>query len=129
MPIATPMKVNNLAVIFDIGNPDQSMDRARRLLRAGVPIVMTFGVQPSLLSNKIGYVPSPSEAERYVGGQAALISGFVPNHLRPPGAPEATGGGYFIMKNSWGRCAGDAGYYYLPADWVRANAFNLTAVF
>ncbi len=129
MPITTPVKVSNLAVVYEINNPDQSLTRVRRLLRAGVPIVMTFGVQPSLLSNKNGYVSAHSESERYVGGQAALISGFIPNHLRPPGAPEGEGGGLFIMKNSWGRCAGDAGYYYLPADWVKAHAFNMTAVF
>jgi hypothetical protein len=27
------------------------------------------------------------------------------------------GGGYFIIRNSWG-CSGDGGYFYVPADYV-----------
>jgi hypothetical protein len=36
--------------------------------------------------------------------------------------PKIGGGGYFIIKNSWG-CSGDGGYYYVPADYV-SGLFN-----
>lgn len=40
-------------------------------------------------------------------GHAMLIVGFVTSSKVP-------GGGYFILKNSWGRERGDQGYFYLP---------------
>lgn len=56
------------------------------------------------------------------GGHLALIVGLIDNTRLPAGAPMGAGGGYFIVKNSWGRCYGDAGYVYLPYDWVRLLA-------
>jgi hypothetical protein len=129
MPVATPETIKSLAVIYDVANPDASLVNARRLLRAGVPLTMTFGIPSSFMRNTNGYLGAPNETEGYVGGQSVLVTGWVPNHLRPPGAPEAVGGGYFVIKNSWGRCVGDSGYFYLPSDWVKANAINMTAVF
>jgi len=43
------------------------------------------------------------------GGHALLIVGYDSNSTIP-------GGGYFIVKNSWGKNCGDKGYQYLPYD-------------
>ncbi len=54
------------------------------------------------------------------GNHAVQIVGFLSNSdLGTPGSPaNVGGGGYFIIKNSWGCGAGDGGYYYIPADYV-----------
>jgi len=62
------------------------------------------------------------------GDHLAQIVGFVSNEqLSLPGGPPSTvgGGGYFILRNSWGCDAGDAGYFYLPASYVRDNFYSL----
>ena len=53
------------------------------------------------------------------GGHALQIVGFLSNFtLNGDLFNDAHGGGYFIIKNSWGCGAGDGGYYYVPADYV-----------
>ena len=51
------------------------------------------------------------------GGHAVQFVGFLSNDtLSKYGqVSKVGGGGYFILKNSWG-CVGDGGYYYVPAD-------------
>lgn len=54
------------------------------------------------------------------GGHVVQIVGFLSNQaLSTEQFPvNAGGGGYFVVKNSWGCLAGDGGYYYVPADYV-----------
>ncbi len=54
------------------------------------------------------------------GGHAVQIVGFLSNleMTRVGVTPNIGGGGYFIVKNSWGCNAGDSGFYYVPADYV-----------
>ncbi|WP_412027066.1 C1 family peptidase [Deinococcus yunweiensis] len=69
-------------------------------------------------------VPGPS------GNHMALIVGFLSNADLKTGAntPTIGGGGYFILKNSWGCKAGDGGYYYVPADYVQRHFISLSAL-
>lgn len=60
------------------------------------------------------------------GGHAVQIVGFLPNEKLQPN-PKAGGGGYFIIKNSWGCGAGDGGFYYIPASYV-STLFNSISV-
>ena len=103
------------------------------------PVVYSFLVAPSWDQNVNGYVTyrgphcpvttgsdgrpvcngAPGcECDR--GGHAVLVTGWIDNTSLPAGAPAASGGGYLIMKNSWGNCFGDSGYAYVPYDWVKA---------
>ena len=51
------------------------------------------------------------------GGHALLISGFYKNNTVP-------GGGWFVLKNSWGEDCGDHGYQYMPiAVCARADVY------
>jgi C1A family cysteine protease len=45
-----------------------------------------------------------------------------------PTAPKAKGEGYFILKNSWRQCYGDAGYYYMATEYVKALAQSIYIV-
>ncbi|WP_135229385.1 C1 family peptidase [Deinococcus fonticola] len=58
----------------------------------------------------------------------AMLVGYVSNQRLQevmPGAPAGPGGGYFIMKNSWGTCWSDGGYIYLSWDWMKKYAGGL----
>lgn len=64
------------------------------------------------------------------GGHAVQIVGFLSNEdMSQFGqAPNIGGGGYFIVKNSWGCGAGDGGFYYVPADYVSSIFDSLSVL-
>jgi hypothetical protein len=64
------------------------------------------------------------------GGHAVQIVGFLSNAdmTTVGGTPTIGGGGYFIIKNSWGCRAGDAGFYYVPADYVSSRFTSLSVL-
>jgi len=53
------------------------------------------------------------------GGHITIVTGLIDNTQLPAGAPAGDGGGYVIMKNSWGSCYGDGGYVYVPYTWFK----------
>jgi hypothetical protein len=64
-----------------------------------------------------------------VGGHNIHVIGYIDNAdvaatmPAPPAGPGlALGSGYFILKNSWGACSGDGGYYYMDTDYVKKRA-------
>lgn len=81
-----------------------------------------------------GYVPCCGfDLASSVGVHITHVVGYVSNSdlasnpntaNQPPGA----GGGYFIIKNSWGACLGDAGYYYMPVTYLELEATQLVMV-
>ena len=64
------------------------------------------------------------------GSHQLQVVGFISNEqLQFPGAAPVNigGGGYFILRNSWG-CVGDGGFYYVPADYVSTLFTSLEAL-
>ena len=61
-------------------------------------------------------------------GHTVMICGYVENANLPAGAHQGSGGGYFIVKNSWGTLKGDNGFYYLPYDYVKDFSSSLLAI-
>jgi C1A family cysteine protease len=53
------------------------------------------------------------------GWHITLVTGLIDNSQLPMGAPPGDGGGYVIIKNSWGSCYGDGGYVYAPYTWFK----------
>ena len=103
----------------------------RSLLRNGHVLLASFGVRVGFdAPDANGFVTDFADKhyddkgvlqDGSAGGHEVLIVGFVDNSklkLKLPGAPQASGNGYYILKNSWG-CAADGGFYYLPSDYVK----------
>ena len=61
------------------------------------------------------------------GGHDVQIVAFLSNAdlSTPSYTYDIGGGGYFVIKNSWGCGAGDGGYYYVPADYVESHFDDL----
>ncbi len=94
----------------------------RALLASGQPLLASFGVFPGWdNAGATGGFVTDYSGTNGRGGHVVLMTGFISNARlaqRLPNAPQGAGGGYFILKNSWGCGAGDAGYYYVPVDYV-----------
>jgi C1A family cysteine protease len=58
-----------------------------------------------------GHIPMPLRREQFLGGHALFCCGYQDD-------TDYAGGGYLIVKNSWGTELFDKGYVYLPYDYV-----------
>ena len=108
------------------------LNRYRMLLSQGYVLMASFDVykgfmddvtSDGIVSNyaKTRLDAAGNEVAGNYGGHAVQIVGFIDNAtMSKPGRTPVNigGGGYFIIKNSWGCGAGDGGYYYVPADYV-----------
>jgi C1A family cysteine protease len=112
----------------EIGTSAGNLDFGKLLLEYDIPLVVAVDVTDSFVfPDADGYVDyNPGEDSR--GGHAMEVAGWVENSDLPSMAPAASGGGYFVLKNSWGETAGDCGYYYVPFDYMLEYARSLTAV-
>lgn len=118
--------------IWNPQNPDLSVNAIYLGLAHNDAIVMCFNVTNSFEGAlTIGVVEySAADNVTSLGSHCVHIVGFVSNQDLAANptiawAGPGSGGGFFIIKNSWGTQFGDAGYYYLPVDYVKANAQSL----
>jgi hypothetical protein len=117
---------------------DSDIAAAKVLLSTRVPLIFCFVVPDSWDDgahngpNGMGYIVyNPSEAAPSdAGSHCVALMGHIDNsdipaewHLEP-----GAGGGYFIVKNSWGVCWADRGYAYAPYDWVRKWGTSILAI-
>lgn len=78
-------------------------------LANSLPCAFGFTVFESFKTNAVaqnGIVPMPNKNEQVLGGHAVCIIGYDDSTRR------------FIVRNSWGVGWGDAGYFYMPYDYV-----------
>jgi C1A family cysteine protease len=117
---------------WDPKNKDQSINDIYLYLSMNDAVVMDFnntGNFENLTSP--GYIDySSADNLTSLGEHSIHIVGFISNSDLASILPGHTGsgGGYFIIKNSWGTVFGDAGYAYMPADYIKANAYALYVV-
>lgn len=118
--------------LWDFEDKEGSLKRMKAMLAAKKPLVVSGAVVPSFdLPDANGFLSVPEGTEVIRGGHAYEVVGYVPNETLTaalPGAPEGAGGGYFIAKNSWSVCYGDAGYMYIPDAWLIQNGWSATAI-
>jgi len=69
-----------------------------------------------------GAFPFPTTGESIAGGHAVVVVGYDDTKKiqnTNPGGVEATGA--FLIRNSWGTGWGQAGYGWLPYEYVRQS--------
>ncbi len=110
-------------------DPQFGVDQAKAFLSSRTPVVFCFTVPKSFggSSSNGGFVKF-DEKEKGDGGHCILMTGFIDNKDLPKDIPPGDGGGYFIVKNSWGCAFGDQGYAYLPYSWVKKWGTEMIAV-
>ncbi len=95
----------NHAIQFDLTHLVESV-------RAGNPVVINLDVNSSFMQPKEGGIVTPGG--RSQGGHAIAVTGIVIDS-------RVGGGGYFVIKNSWGASWGDHGYGYLPFTYCKSS--------
>ncbi len=76
-------------------------------LKKGLPVYIGMSVTKSMLNCDTALNPNSATTG---GGHALSVVGHVVS-------PKVPGGGYFIVKNSWGADCGDKGYQYIPFNY------------
>jgi C1A family cysteine protease len=93
--------------ITDITYIEDDIARAVKALDAGRPVYIGLSVSRSMGNCDAVLDPSSTPGG---GGHAISISGYALDANVP-------GGGYFILKNSWGQNCGDKGYQYMAFNY------------
>lgn len=90
-------------------------------LAGGIPSIFGFTVYSSYVqaANNKGKIPFPTTGDKIVGGHAIVACGYddaMKIKNTTTGAKETVGA--LLIRNSWGTGWGDAGYGWLPYDYV-----------
>ena len=100
-------KANAHTKLTDISFINNDVAKAVRALDQGRPVYLGMSVTRSM--GKCDAIMDPASPTTG-GGHAINISGYGLDDSVP-------GGGYFIIKNSWGKNCGDKGYQYMPFNY------------
>lgn len=110
------------------------VDEMRFLLLFGHPMIVSLKVMSGFdYPTSEGYIVNLVKAGDR-GSHALQIVGYIAQtaiqqhptlSAAVKGYAANSGGGYFIVKNSWGYCWGDAGYIYIPLSWANLYFQNV----
>jgi C1A family cysteine protease len=101
-------------------SPEDILNRVKTYLAAGHPAMFGFTVYSSVeQASDSGRIPFPSPLDKIEGGHAVVAVGYddkmkIKNRY---GGEEAEGA--LLIRNSWGQDWGEAGYGWLPYDYLR----------
>jgi C1A family cysteine protease len=103
------------------GTPrDVLLNRIKTNIASGLPSMFGFTVYSSYTqANQTGAIPFPVGGENVVGGHAVVAAGYddtkVIRNTNLGGTPTR---GALLIRNSWGTNWGQAGYGWLPYEYV-----------
>lgn len=96
------------------------LTRIKANLVAGLPAMFGFTVFSSIVeAQQNGCIPYPTKTDHSVGGHAVMAVGYDDSITITPKAPHAKPTqGAILIRNSWGTEWGQAGYGWLPYDYI-----------
>jgi C1A family cysteine protease len=115
-PTKTAIK-NALPFKLSVYSRITTLNDMKSALAVGQGFVFGFDVYESFESQAVantGKVPMPKPNEQLLGGHAVFAVGYQDDS-------SWSGGGYFIVKNSWGTNWGDKGYFYFPYAYASSS--------
>ncbi len=126
-------RIKEIQSIWDASDPEASLGTLLLYLKTANPVQFGITVTNSFTHpDANGFVHVvPGSIEPSLGGHGILATGFVTNTQLKDILPNATpgeGGGYVILKNSWGCGFADAGYVYVSFDWIKTYGTGGIAV-
>ncbi len=99
---------------------DVLLNRIKKYLAAGHPSIFGFTVYSSLgQADNSGKIPYPCKGEKIEGGHAIVAIGYDDKiKIKNSGSCGKETTGALLIRNSWGTGWGDAGYGWLPYEYV-----------
>ncbi len=97
----------------DIKYIEDDVETALRHIAAGKPVYVGMSTPKSMMDGKAVIDPNKGTTG---GGHAIAFVGYRLD-------PSVLGGGYFLVKNSWGPLIGDQGYQWLPIGTCAKRGF------
>jgi C1A family cysteine protease len=99
---------------------DVLLSRIRTNLASGLPSTFGFTVYSSIAqATATGGIPFPGPGESIEGGHAVVAAGYDDNKIiRNANSGGITTRGALLVRNSWGAGWGQAGYGWLPYEYV-----------
>jgi len=95
------------------------LESVKRSLSASIPSMFGFTVYSSIdQADRTGRIPFPASAERVLGGHAVVAVGYDDELEITNSESESKSVGALLVRNSWGEGWGEAGYGWLPYEYV-----------
>lgn len=96
------------------------LEQIKSNLATGIPAIFGFTVYDSIEQSGIdGKIPFPATGEKTVGGHAIMAVGYEDKmKIANKNDKKISTTGAFLVRNSWGTGWGDAGYGWLPYEYV-----------